>query len=206
MLIGLVGLLASYAPRIYEGARTNLKKVFEKHDMELTFQNSIYPAATINFGPRTVCVPHNDGEDDPVNFCHVTALGTFDPTKGGHIVLHDLKLMIEFPPGASILFPSALLRHSNTGIQPGERRQSFTQWVSGPLIRWADTDFRTYAQMEQDDPEERKRFDAKLKTRRQGRINLFSKPSNLTAERASLKMRVEAEVAAARPCEGQGRP
>ena len=202
MLIGFVGLLASYAPRIYEGARTNLKKVFDRYDWKLTFPSSMYPAATINFGPRTVCVPHNDGEDDPVNFCHVTALGTFDPTTGGHIVLHDLKLAIEFPPGASILFPSALLRHSNTAIHPGERRQSFTQWVSGPLIRWAETDFRTYKQMRQRDRKGWKRFEAQLETRREGRINLFSKPSDLNAERASLKMRVDGEAAAAERCEG----
>lgn len=44
--------------------------------------------------------------------------------------------MIEFPPGALILIPSALLRHSNTMVRPSESRSSFTQYSAGGLFRW----------------------------------------------------------------------
>ena len=48
-MIRLVGLLASYVPRIYEGTRTSVKKVFERYKFKLTFLNSIYPVLMINF-------------------------------------------------------------------------------------------------------------------------------------------------------------
>lgn len=74
--------------------------------------------------------------------CSVAALGSFDPKRGGHLILWDLKLVIEFPPGATILIPSAVLRHSNTSIQAGETRYSFTQYSAGGLFRWVEQGFR----------------------------------------------------------------
>lgn len=59
------------------------------------------------------------------------------------MVLWDLQLVIEFPPGASILIPSAAIYHSNTSINPEERRYSFTQFSAGGLFRWVDNGFRT---------------------------------------------------------------
>ena len=49
--------------------------------------------------------------------------------------------MVRFPPGSTIFIPSALLRHSNTGIQRGERRSSFVQYTAGGLFRWVDNEF-----------------------------------------------------------------
>ena len=59
------------------------------------------------------------------------------------MVLWDLKLVIEFPPGSTILIPSATLRHSNVAIQPGEKRFSFTQYTAGGLFRWVDHGFQS---------------------------------------------------------------
>jgi hypothetical protein len=70
-------------------------------------------------------------------------LGKFDPCRGGHLILWDLKLVIEFPPGSTILIPSATLRHSNVAIQPGETRYSFTQYTAGGLFRWVDHGFQS---------------------------------------------------------------
>lgn len=57
-------------------------------------------------------------------------------------MLWDLKLIIEFPPGSTILIPSAAIRHSNIGIQQGETRYSFTQYASGGLFRWVEQGFQ----------------------------------------------------------------
>ena len=78
----------------------------------------------------------------PFGWCAITALGPFDPTHGGHLVLWDLKIVIEFPPGSTILIPSATLRHSNMAIQPGEKRFSITQYTAGGLFRWVDHGFQ----------------------------------------------------------------
>lgn len=70
-------------------------------------------------------------------------MGSFDYTKGGHLILWDLKLVIQFPPGSTVLIPSSVLYHSNAAIQAGERRYSFTQYSAGGLFRWADNGFQS---------------------------------------------------------------
>ena len=52
------------------------------------------------------------------------------------MVLWDLDLVVEFPPGSTILLPSAAIAHSNTSIGRRESRCSFTQFTAGGLFRW----------------------------------------------------------------------
>ena len=91
-----------------------------------------------NFGPNTCCFDHVDSGNLPFGWCAITALGQFDPKLGGHLVLWDLKIVIEFPPGSTILIPSGAIRHSNVSIREGETRFSFTQYTAGGLFRWVD--------------------------------------------------------------------
>ncbi|KAJ7049989.1 hypothetical protein C8F01DRAFT_1264713 [Mycena amicta] len=92
---------------------------------------SVFASFTFNFGPQTVTHPHLDLANLAWGWCFITALGWFDAKIGGFLVLWDLKIYIPFPPGSTIGIPSALLRHSNVGIQPGEIRYSFTQFSAG---------------------------------------------------------------------------
>ncbi|KAJ7236141.1 hypothetical protein C8J57DRAFT_972166, partial [Mycena rebaudengoi] len=69
-------------------------------------------------------------------------LGNFDPDHGGHLILWDLKLIISFPPSSTILIPSAILQHSSVGVQPHERRYSFTQYSAGGLFGWIRNGFQ----------------------------------------------------------------
>ncbi|KZP33629.1 hypothetical protein FIBSPDRAFT_668970, partial [Athelia psychrophila] len=94
---------------------------------------SVFACSTINFGPATESFPHTDNNSLVWGWCAVTALGDYDPTLGGHLILWDLKLVIEFPPGATVLIPSAVFTHSNTAIQAGETRYSFTPQLKGSL-------------------------------------------------------------------------
>lgn len=55
----------------------------------------------------------------------------------------DLGLVIEFPPGATILIPSALLRHSNVPISDNERRYSLTQYTAGAIFRYVYNGFKS---------------------------------------------------------------
>ena len=128
----------------------------------MNFPNSIYPAANFNFGPITVCVPHVDQANDPCNWCHVTPFGTFNPRRGGHLVLHTLKLIVEFPPGSHILFPSALIEHSNIAVRRRETRQSLTQYCAGGLMRWVACGFQTLADFAKRDPDGKAAYDAQL--------------------------------------------
>ncbi|KAK7026662.1 hypothetical protein VNI00_015535 [Paramarasmius palmivorus] len=104
-------------------------------------QISVFAAFTVNFGPQTVCYPHLDLKNLAYGWCAITALGDYDWHAGSHLVLWDLKLIIEFPPGTSIFIPSALVTHSNTAIAPSERRYSFTMYSAGGLFRWVEHGF-----------------------------------------------------------------
>ncbi|KAJ7813581.1 hypothetical protein B0H13DRAFT_2382342 [Mycena leptocephala] len=74
--------------------------------------NSVFASCTFNFGPRAITAPHLDFANLAWGWCSVTALGNFDPDFGGHLILWDLRLVIRFPPGSTLLIPSALVRHS----------------------------------------------------------------------------------------------
>ena len=77
----------------------------------------------------------------PSHECSITPIGTFDPKLGGHLVLKELKLIIEFPPSSTILIPSALLTHSNIPIREHETRFSIVQYAAGGLFRWVENGF-----------------------------------------------------------------
>ena len=114
----------------------------EKTNLEFPFVDSL-PAAAFNLGPRTVCVPHRDAKNLSFSICCITALGDFDPSAGGHLVLKELDLVVMFPPGVTVLIPSAVVTHSNTSIQEGERRYFFTQYASGSLFSYVENGMRT---------------------------------------------------------------
>ena len=59
------------------------------------------------------------------------------------MVLWDLNLVIRFPPGSTIIIPSAMVRHSNTTIGPDEKRYSIAQYSAGGLFRWVANGFQT---------------------------------------------------------------
>ncbi|KAL0564166.1 hypothetical protein V5O48_017891 [Marasmius crinis-equi] len=116
--------------------------LYHQTKLTLPFANSIFTAFTVNFSPRTVCLPHCNTKNLAFGWCAITALGKYDHTKGRHLVLWDLKMVIEFPPGTTIFIPSAMLCHFNTAIQEGETRYSFTMYSAGGLSRWVEHGFQ----------------------------------------------------------------
>jgi hypothetical protein len=143
---------------------------------------TVFACCTFNFGPSTVSFPHTDSANLPYGWCPVTALGPFDPKKGGHLVLWDLQLVIEFPPGSTIMIPSAVIRHSNVAIQPGEERYSFTQYLAGGLFRWVDHGFQKedeyYSKLQE---HERVEEEEVMRNRWAEGLNLFSTLDDLRA-------------------------
>jgi hypothetical protein len=119
--------------------------------LQRPFHNLVYPTFTINFRPRTCTYAHRDKSNSAGVPCAITALGNYDPNFGGHLVLDDLKLIIRFPPGSTILIPSASFTHGNIPIQEGETRTSFTQYCPGGLLRWVDWGFCRWDQMSADE-------------------------------------------------------
>ena len=179
-------MLATFAPKIYADTHHKLERVFKHHNFPLNFSGSIYPAVTFNFGPRTVCVPHLDAANAPINWCHISAYGRFDSKLGGHILLLKPRMAVEFPAGSHVLIPSALFPHANVAIQPGEMRQSFTQYCAGGLLRWADCGFRTVKRLAEEDPATHAEYVEGLRKRTLACVDLFSTLESLGADRVAL--------------------
>jgi hypothetical protein len=134
---------ATWAPNLFTYYETHFDELLD-HDPTLrrNWPQNVWASFAINFGPRTICQPHRDFANLPFGWCGITALGDFDPTSGGHLILWSLKLVVEFPPGSTILVPSAAITHSNVPIGRREKRFSFTQFSAGGLFRWVDQGFQ----------------------------------------------------------------
>ena len=111
--------------------------------LKYPYESHPFAAVTFNIGPAAYTKPHKDMMNLSWGWCAVTSLGFYDHTKGGHLVLWDLGLAVEFPPGSTILIPSAILAHSNTAVSPTEHRSSVTQYNSAGLFRWVAFDHST---------------------------------------------------------------
>ncbi|KAJ7767700.1 hypothetical protein B0H16DRAFT_1661223 [Mycena metata] len=138
-------MLAFWAPSLYQYYRSCNSRLDPKLTTPRPFTRSVFASATFNLGPHAWTFKHRDVLNLPFGWCPVTAFGDFDPTQGGHLVLWDLKLVIEFPHGSTILIPSATLAHSNIPVAKTEYRVSFTQYSAGGLFRYVDNDFMTEA-------------------------------------------------------------
>ncbi|KAJ7030836.1 hypothetical protein C8F04DRAFT_961120, partial [Mycena alexandri] len=145
-------IFQAYAPDLHQYYANTLDRL---HRWNKTLKRnflptvSVFAAATFNFGPTTVTLPHLDFVNLAWGWCAVTALGHFDPDRGGHLILWDLKLIIRFPPGSTIFLPSALIRHSNVSIQQGEQRFSFTQFTAAGIFRFVDNGFCTEREVDE---------------------------------------------------------
>ncbi|KAJ7861332.1 hypothetical protein B0H13DRAFT_2568122 [Mycena leptocephala] len=124
------GVFANWAPNLFEYYVIHMRRFYRRYaHLKQLFLNGIWSACTFNLGPQTCALGHRDFANLAFGWCAITALGNFDYTKGGHLILWDCKLILEFPPGTTVLIPSAALFHSNIPI--GERRYSFTQYTAG---------------------------------------------------------------------------
>ncbi|KAJ3779029.1 hypothetical protein FB446DRAFT_761512 [Lentinula raphanica] len=140
----------TWAPKLYQlyaGYMDRLQKLFP--DRYLNFSRSVFACCTLNFGPRTTTIEHLDHLNYIYGWCAITALGSFDFRSGGHLVLWDLEMVIEVPPGWTMLIPSSYLRHSNTAIAPEETRYSLTQYTAGGLFRVIDDEGHVRKHMSQ---------------------------------------------------------
>ncbi|KAI0055665.1 hypothetical protein BV25DRAFT_1815289, partial [Artomyces pyxidatus] len=178
------------APLLFDHYRAVLADAERKKpSLSKPFRNSVFPTATFNLGPQAVTLPHRDAQNVPYGWCAITALGDYNPELGGHLYLWELKMVVEFPPGSTILVPSALITHGNTPIQPGEVRQSFTQYCSGSLMRWHAYRFRTREALKREDPALDARLTSSQGQRRAAALSLFTKHKDLAALHAARARR-----------------
>ena len=97
-----------------------------------------FMASTLNLGPKTVTLPHHDGKNLATGLCGIVPFGPFKSSKGGHLCLHEARVVLEMAPGQVALIPSAVIQHSNLKVLEGDKRYSITLYTSGHLFAWMD--------------------------------------------------------------------
>lgn len=139
---------------------------------------SPFAAMTANFGPQTVCRSHRDLKNLAYGLCTIMVLGDFDYRRGGHLILHEFKLVIEMRPGDIIFIPSAIVTHENIPVGENETRQSLVFYSAGGLFRWTAAGCRshkTWAASKDADAYKQHQKDGEARWR--NGWNLFSKVS-----------------------------
>ncbi|KAI0795175.1 hypothetical protein BC629DRAFT_1286708, partial [Irpex lacteus] len=140
-----------YFPKVCHEYYENMKALLAHYpEFKPLKENSAFAATTFNFGPRVVTYEHTDSGNKANGICPIFCTGDFDADVGGHLILRQLKLLVRFPPGSVALIPSATLMHGNVSVQPGERRQSMTQYTAGGLFRWVQYGFRSWKALSED--------------------------------------------------------
>ncbi|KAF8194572.1 hypothetical protein BJ912DRAFT_847793 [Pholiota molesta] len=184
-----------YFPKIYHEYWRNLGLLYRQlPTLQANFPNiSIFSACTFNLGPTTATKVHTDSANVAYGICAITALGDFDPTLGGHIILFDLGLVIQFPPGSTVLIPSALFRHGNTPIIGSNvTRQSFTQYCAGGIFRWVQYGFQTAASLVSSFPTaaegkaQKAKIDGDFASRKAAALGLFSTIESLPGDHEKI--------------------
>ncbi|KAJ3837447.1 hypothetical protein F5878DRAFT_539433, partial [Lentinula raphanica] len=137
-------LFNTFSHKNYMQYRLTKDELLQKQpELQTPFPDTSFAAVTFNLGPRSYSPPHMDADNSASGWCADTAMGAFDPDKGGHLVLWDLGFVVRFPPGSTILFPSALITHSTIPIQEHETRYAMIQYSSGGLFRWRENGFKS---------------------------------------------------------------
>ncbi|GJE87348.1 hypothetical protein PsYK624_034310 [Phanerochaete sordida] len=143
---------AFFAPKMYRDYATKLDALFEHYkELGYNWNNSIFPAASFNFGPNSASYEHNDHGNRAAGWCSIYCDGSFDPKYGGHLILREFGIVVQFPPGATVLIPSACIRHGNIPVRKGETRWSFAQYASGGLFRYVEYGFKSWASLSDKD-------------------------------------------------------
>ena len=165
-----------YVKKTVEDIRKELPSLRQPYDEAV----GVYPSRSFNLGPQTTSSPHKDVANLASSWCSITAIGKFDPKLGGHLILEEIGLVVEFPPSSTILIPSALITHHNTPVNDNETRFSIVQYAAGGLFRWAANGFKTdrawHENATAEMKEQRRRDDAE---RWQKFLNMFTKYEEL---------------------------
>ncbi|KAF7373695.1 hypothetical protein MSAN_00580500 [Mycena sanguinolenta] len=134
-----LGLLEMYCNAAFLALQAQ-KSEFLKYNADAMYpcDSSVFSAATFEFGgPHCRNTP--TGAPDrfhAATWSVLTSLGRYVPLSGGHIIFWDLGLVVTFPPGASILIPTGVIRYSFIKFRPGEHRYSLLQWAGTGISRW----------------------------------------------------------------------
>ncbi|KIO22354.1 hypothetical protein M407DRAFT_79310, partial [Tulasnella calospora MUT 4182] len=146
-------IFQTWAPKLFQ-LYADCQNEFLRWDPTLQSISSTLPfsSITVNFGPATVCRWHRDVFNLVFGWCVIWALGNYDAKYGGHLILWEPRLIVEFAPGDIIFLPSACVTHANIPIREGDTRYSITWYSAGGLFRYRADGFKSAEERKVEDP------------------------------------------------------
>ena len=148
-MLQFTGLFMRFFPKLYDHYDCTLEDVCAISPFCVPpYRDLPLASFTLNVGSKSVCFPHVDSTNSVLGTCLVSPAGTYDHTRGGHLIIHDWKAVIELPPGSIILFPSAIVTHENVGIQHHEERRAITGFTSASFFQWVNNGFSPMPHMD----------------------------------------------------------
>lgn len=187
----------TWAPGIraeYQHCHESILKQHPNLDLVYPTGSSTKPpfaSLTANLGPQTVCESHTDIKNLAWGICACKPLGPYNFRLGGHIILHDLQVVVEMRPGDVIFFPSAVVTHETVPISEAEKRYSLVWYSAGGLFRWVDAGGRglkEYAQLAPNEHHEHQNNGFKRWT--EGWLNFSTLPQLVKRVAPSVQLKV----------------
>ncbi|PPR04674.1 hypothetical protein CVT24_011891 [Panaeolus cyanescens] len=171
-----------FAPNVFSYYLDRMKSLNTHRPLlQRPFARSVFACAGFNIGHRVAAFMHRDCMNCPFGWCAIHALGDFDHELGGHMLLEDLKIAIEFPPNSLMLIPSAIIKHGNAAVAEGGVRASFTQFTPGNLFRFIDCGFQTESSLQIQDKDRYRHMMELKKSRWIEGVKLWSTVEELQA-------------------------
>ncbi|KAE9387645.1 hypothetical protein BT96DRAFT_837375, partial [Gymnopus androsaceus JB14] len=131
-------------PRLHALALNLDKQIVDVDNpqIERAFKDCCYPACHLNLHNASTLI-HTDYWNLVFLMCSIVCMGHFDHTRSGLLITWPLGLAFEFPAGTAMYIPSACVAHSNTPIDPHERRHLMAFFIPAGLARWFHNGFRS---------------------------------------------------------------
>ncbi|KAJ7933049.1 hypothetical protein B0H13DRAFT_1592646 [Mycena leptocephala] len=160
-------------------ARTQDGELDNRHIAFPAFPRSIFTTSEIIFRDAPMTSQKNrDAAFDTMEV--LTALGSYDHTKGGHVIFWDDGDIVEFPVGATLIYPAGTKRISFTAVGKGEHQHFFRQFCHAGVLRWVAKGGRSDDEFDRDASlEDIAAWDQMRRHRGQTSAKLFSKLRDL---------------------------
>jgi hypothetical protein len=108
-------------------------------------------------------------------------MGNYDYAAGGHLVLHEPKVLFELADGDGVIFPSGCITHENIPIGRHEQRRSLTTYSAGCLFSYKEMGYSNLVDLRQLDPVRAAEHEASGAHRWQMGWERYTKSSSLLA-------------------------
>ncbi|KIK58913.1 hypothetical protein GYMLUDRAFT_170450, partial [Collybiopsis luxurians FD-317 M1] len=106
------------------------------------FDDICFAACHLNLG-HAGTKTHNDLLNVFFAMCVIWCCGPFNHTQGGHIILWELGIVVEFPAGCGFIFPSAMISHGNIPISSNECCHSIAFFTAAGNLHYYCNGFTT---------------------------------------------------------------